>query len=180
MTTIVLCGRKEDTSVSDALLPALNLYGGVMYAGTGRLSASKEENPRFLLCDYSQLPELSAEKGILFFKNSFSARTLGMVPPGFLCAFESHNQRAAKLLQTSGLRAVACGLGSKDTLTCSSIDYSSITVSLQRALETLDGSFIEPHEIPIQTGTSQSPRQILAVCTVLLLSGIDSSNGYQF
>ena len=102
----------------------------------------------------------------------------GAIPDGFLCAFEPQNQRAAALLRAAGAAAVTCGMCAKETLSISSLDYGAAALSLQRSITTVSGDVVEPRDITVELHSAVSPRQMLAVCMVLLMAGVDSSYGY--
>lgn len=178
MTDILLCGKKTDQSIVKALLPVLAEYGGVRYIRPDLLRKIGAGTPRFLVCDCEAVPTVEGSGGILFFKNSFASEKPVVIPDGFLCAFEPQNQRAAALLREAGAAAVTCGMCAKDTLSISSLDYGEAALSLQRSISTVDGEVVEPREIAVRLRTPASPRQMLAVCMVLLMSGVDSSQGY--
>ena len=178
MTDILLCGKSTDQSIVRALLPALARYGGVRYVHPDLLRKIGEDEPRFLVCDCERIPKVEGHSGILFFKNSFDSDSPISIPDGFLCAFEPQNQRAAALLRAAGAAAVTCGMCAKDTLSISSLDYGAAALSLQRSITTLDGDVVEPRDITVELHSTVSPRQMLAVCMVLLMAGVDSSRGY--
>ena len=178
MTDILLCGKRTDHSIVKALLPALAGYGGVRYIHPEFYRRIGGEESRFLVCDCGQIPQVEGGSGILFFKNSFDSKAPIAVPEGFLCAFEPQNQRAAAFLRAAGAAAVTCGMCAKDTLSISSLDYGAAALSLQRSISTVSGDVVEPGEITVKLRSAVSPRQMLAVCMVLLMAGVDASHGY--
>ena len=98
---------------------------------------------------------------------------------GFLCAFEPQNQRAAALLRAAGAAAVTCGMCAKETLSISSLDYGAAALSsATQHYTTVSGDVVEPRDITVELHSAVSPRQMLAVCMVLLMAGVDSSYGY--
>lgn len=133
---------------------------------------------RFLVCDCERIPKVEGSSGILFLKNSFDSDMPIAIPDGFLCAFEPQNQRAAALLRAAGAAAVTCGMCAKETLSISSLDYGAAALSLQRSITTVSGDVVEPRDITVELHSAVSPRQMLAVCMVLLMAGVDSSYGY--
>lgn len=181
MTTVVLCGKKNDAAVSGPLLRALSQYGGTLYFN-GRtlqsLQESGEGEPHFAVYDCEEIPELKLEKGILLFKNSFCGTTARSVPAGVLTVFESYNGKAAGALKGTGVIAITCGTSAKDTLSVASLDEASATVSLQRTVKDVAGTVLEPRDVAVTLDSPLSPYQILAVCSVLLLSGQDPNDGY--
>ena len=77
-----------------------------------------------------------------------------------------------------GAAAVTCGMCAKETLSISSLDYGAAALSLQRSITTVSGDVVEPRDITVELHSAVSPRQMLAVCMVLLMAGVDSSYGY--
>lgn len=177
-TVIILCGKSNDMSLSDALLPALSGYGSVLYCGARRLARFGSDQPDFLVFDAERVPEINLQSGILLFKNSFEPTEPAFVPPGFSCVLESKNLHAAAALQGSGAAAVTCGTSPKDTVSIAALEEDTAALSLQRSITALDGSLLEPHDFAVSLRSGLGPHRILAVCAVLLISGIDSSGGY--
>ena len=179
MNLIVLCGKENDSILRNALLPALERYGGAFYASRKQIFRVTAEEPAFFVFDCEQVPDVFWEKGILLFKNSCDGLETLSLPPGFFSVFESHNHRAAAMLRRSHSHVDTCGMSTRDTLNIASLDYGSAVLSLQRNITTLAGQILEPHDFKVTVCNNASPRQVLAVAMVLLLSGIDSSSGYR-
>lgn len=178
MTTIMLCGKKSDASFAEALLPALALYGGVQYYNGERLALFGMEPVRFLVYDCEKIPKVELEKGILLFKNSFDSDGQAHIPSKFICVLEPKNTHAAEMLQGSDVAAVTCGTSQKDTISIAGLQEGSAVLSVQRSLITLEDKVLEPHDFAVSLQSEIGPHRILAVCAVLLLTGIDSSKGY--
>ncbi len=178
MTNIILCGKATDTSISSTLLPSLSKYGGVQYYDSDRITLLGEDKMKFLVYDCEKLPQIELDSGIILFKNSFNASEQIKIPSGFLCILEMKNVHAAELLNGTGTAAITCGMNPKDTLSVAGLDETSATLSLQRSVMTVDGNILEPHDFTVRLMSKLSPNRILAVCAVLLICGIDSSNGY--
>lgn len=179
MIPIVLCGKTSDTSISDALIPALARYGSGIYCGSQRLAKFGEGNPEFYVSDFEKPPKIEVENGILLFKNSFESQEPVQVPDSFSCILESQNLHAASALQGNDAAAITCGTSSKDTISIAALDESSAALSVQRSIITVGGAILEPHDFTVTFSTNLGPHRILAVCAVLLLSGTDSSEGYK-
>lgn len=179
MTNIILCGKEKDASIAGALLPALSRYGGVQYCSGNRISFLGGDKIKFLVYDCEKLPQIELKRGIILFKNSFRASEQIDIPEGFLCVLEMKNVHAAALLSSTGTPAITCGTNSKDTLSIAGLDETSAALSLQRSMRTVDGALLEPHDFTVEFTATLSPSRILAVCAVLLISGIDSVQGYE-
>ncbi len=178
MTNIILCGKASDTSISDALLPALARYGKVRYYSPQRLACFGGETPEFSIFDCEKIPYIELENGILLFKNSFDSSDQICVPGGFSCVLEAKNLHAAAMLQGTDAAAITCGTSPKDTISIAGLDETNAALSLQRSIITVEGSILEPHDFTVTLSSELGPHRILAVCAVLLISGIDSSGGY--
>ena len=170
MNTILLFGEAQDHTLRNALLPALERYGGVLYAGERQIFRLTTEKPAFFFFVFER---------ILLFKGSCTGNSPLSLPDGFCCVLESDNHRAAALLQNSHFPVVTCGMGAKDTLSVASLDDGNAVLSLQRSVAALDGRILEPHDFRVSICTGTGPRQILAVSMTLLLSGIESGEGYE-
>ena len=187
MTEIVLCGDSGDTSISSILVPALSRCGGVRFQSAERIYGMGDAAD-FLVYDCERIPKIGLKSGIVVFKNSFrgqrstehcsTEQCSAEIPPGFLCTLESKNVRAAEFLEGTDAAVVTFGTGSRETLSMAGLNAASATLSLQRNLEPLGGGVLEPHDFTVRLLAERSPHQILAVCAVLLIAGIDSSKGY--
>jgi hypothetical protein len=177
MVNVLLCGNPLDLSISEALVPALSLYGGLCFSGREQVLESGA-SARYFLYESEKVPDIEMEKGILLFKNGIRQKAPVHVPEGFLCVLGSRNTKAAELLNGTDAAVVTCGTGPKDTLSLAGLENSCATVSLQRNLITLSGNLLEPHDFNVSLSRQRSPYQVLFVSAVLLISDIDSGNGY--
>lgn len=178
MTNIILCGDPGEKSITQALLAALSLYGGVRFFSADKL-AEGGVSAEFLLCECPSVPKIELARGILLLKNSLRPQqTPVLLPDGFCCVLEARNHDGADLLKGTGAVVVACGMGAKDTLSVAGLERTGATLSLQRNLVTLDGKILEPHDFNVTFSEQRSPYQALLVSAVLLLAGVDSQNGY--
>ncbi len=132
----------------------------------------------FLVYETEKIPALKIPSGILLLKNSVRPQKPVKIPAGFLCVLESKNSAAAALLKGSACTAVTCGTGQRDTLSIAGLESTGATISLQRSLASLTGKMLEPHDFNVVFSQKHSPFQTLFVSAALLISGVDSSNGY--
>lgn len=178
LTDIILCGDPAEQSVTQALLTALSLYGGVHFFSGEKISEGGAASD-FLLGEYPYVPRIELSRGILLLKNSLRPqREPVSLPEGFCCVLESRNRNAAELLQGTGAVVVSCGMGAKDTLSVAGLESTGAALSLQRNLVTQGGSVLEPHDFNVAFSEPRTPYQALLVSAVLLLAGVDSQNGY--
>ncbi len=178
METILLLGNANDHALRNTLLPALERYGGALYAGERQIFRMTSEQPAYFVYDCERLPELQIDRGVLLFKGSCMAKERLRVPEGVRCVADSGNRSAMRLLQEAGAPAITCGTSARDTLSAASLEYGRAVLSLQRSIVTLGGKLLEPHDFGVGVAGGSLSREILPVSLVLLLSGIDSGEGY--
>lgn len=176
MTTVILCGKTGDTSLSSLLLPVLSAYGGVRFL-CGNCVGGRDP-ARYLLLDCERLPDSSLDSGILLFKKSFRFCGAKKAVSGLVPVFSSSHAGAAIFLKGTGLPAITYGMSSKDTVSIAGLDDEGASISIQRSIRTLGGAIIEPGDIRVRLSRPLSAEQILLLSTVLLLG--DEQPAYQF
>jgi len=92
------------------------------------------------------------------------------LPPQCPAILPSRNQAAVQYAQESGLLPLDCGLSLRDTLTLSSRTDTSGVISLQRPVARLDGTMLDPVEVPLTFTRKWAPYPLLCCAGVLLLS----------
>jgi hypothetical protein len=178
MVNIFICGDSKDISATQALISALPRYGGVRYSGPNHVFECGP-GPEYFLYEYEKIPEIRLKHGIVLLKNSILPQNPVPFPPGFLFVLEAKNTRAAALLKGSAAAAVTCGTSARETLSIAGLEDGTAALSLQRTLKTLEGKILEPHDFTVKFSEPRSPHQLLMVCAALLISGADSSKGFQ-
>ncbi len=178
MINIILCGKSNDTSISEALLPVLARYGGVQYFNGKRLAKLGSGEPEYFVYDCEQVPKIEIDRGLLLFKNSFQVSEGSTVPENIFCVLETQNKNAAAVLKNTHTTAVTCGTSPRDTISIAGLEEMGAVLSLQRNIEKLDGEILEPHDFAVALSAKIGPHRILAVSAVLMIIGVDSSAGY--
>lgn len=174
MTTIILYGSKNDTSVGEVLFRALGKYGGVQQLfGKKLYKEPQSQIPEFLVYDLDFSPKIEVEKGVFIFKNKIDHSDKISIPNNFFPIVGSDNACALAYLMKRSTPALSCGMSPRDTLCISSHDFGSAVVSLQRTISSLDGKTIEPHDVTIALLQPAEKYPLLAAVGVLLLSGLD-------
>ena len=158
MTTVVLCGEREDTGIRRVLVRALSRYGGVQWYDGRRLQASRPA-PEFFLYETTHLPKAEQVEGILIFKNLFYLHEKEKAPVGFVPVLDAQNLAAASALRGTQAIGITCGASPRDTLSMASLRDDSAVVSLQRELRDLSGKIWEPHDraIRLEAGAEMYP-----------------------
>ncbi len=179
MINIVLCGKSNDASISEALLPVLARYGGVQYFNGKQLAKLGDGEPDYFVYECEQIPKIEIDRGVLLFKNSFQISEGSTVPENIFCIFETQNKNAAAVLKNTHTTAITCGTSQKDTISIAGLEETGAVLSLQRNIKKLDGEILEPHDFTVQLSAKIGPHRILAVSAVLMIIGVDSSVGYK-
>ena len=82
------------------------------------------------------------------------------------------NHRALTLLYETRTPVITCGMNGLNTITLSSHTARSCSVTLQRAIKTINGKITDPAEIPIKLTSAHTPFTVMATSAVMLLNGI--------
>ena len=179
LQTIIVYGKKEDTTISETLQKILNILGKYyIFISDKEIRSKFQENiePEFLIIDTDVMPITQiGMKDILIFKNEMPL--LNVILPKMFCAVvESSNTNAITMLNDSKTEVVACGMSNKDTLTFSSSIEDSLVISLQRSLKNVLGNIVDPNEVPINLSTEIDHYAILSTVVTLILCGINLEN----
>lgn len=83
--------------------------------------------------------------------------------------FLSDNKTDLKVVSKLNQNVIDLGFGRFDSITFSSINGEGAVICVQRAVKRLDGSIIEPCEIPITVNANQNRFALLSAYTILLL-----------
>lgn len=181
MLPIILCGDKNDSGINSTMFNALSNYGEILKHGRTRFNETPEKNNlSFLIYECEHIPEMNEPFGILVFKNSFKYQNDNYIPKTFTPILDFQNKSAISVLKGSDNIAITCGTSPKATLSIASLDLSGAVVSLQRDIKAISSKIIEPHDFRIKTKGDIGVYPLLAVCAVLLISGISSESGYYF
>ncbi len=171
MIPIILFGEKSDMQISIQLRRILKNYGGYIYVHAGEVFEKAEGTPRFLLYECDERDTLDLDQGIVVFKSKISLLTKNpQLSSGVISVVESENKTALFLLNHTENRAMTCGMSPRDTLTLSSFDDNSASISRQREIQTLSGRSIEAGETTVKFTAPLAEYTLLAAYAVLLLS----------
>lgn len=180
MNTIIMCGSENGPETINVLFSAIrSVHSSAVHISedTVSLIPEKAKNPDFLIIDNPNLMNVHIPGGIVLFREHTSPRQHIDFPSAYFAVVGSDNREAAKMLRSDRIQTITCGLSQKDTVTFSSLDNDRAVISLQRGLKALDGTEIEPIEVPITFKPSHSEYSLLASIAVLLLSCIKMPEG---
>ncbi len=170
MNSIIICGNRNDISVTNIVKKAVSLYIN-----------PTDDNSKFIFKECDNVSKIEKEdKGVVVFKNSFNYNNEPIYLKNMIPIFDSQNYEARKVLKKQGNIAISCGMSLHDTLSISSLDFSSAIVSLQRQIINFNLKVIEPYEFRVNFSEKSGIYPILASCAILLLLGISPKNKYDF
>jgi hypothetical protein len=179
MNTILMCGSENGIETVNMLFAAIrSAHYGAIHINDDSVSIipPKVVTPDFIVIDSKVIKNVHTQGGIALFRKHVPARQNRAyaleIPPAFFAVIDSDSSEAADMLRGDGIQTITCGLSQKDTVTFSSLENDRAVVSLQRGLKALDGSHIEPVEVPITFSPAHSEYPMLAAVAVLLLSGV--------
>ncbi len=114
---------------------------------------------------------LAADAGIALFLNQAPLDRLPRLPEDFFGVCDSSNRWALRALMAGGCRTLTSGMGSRDTLTCSSLSDTAAVLSLRRRAALPGSAAVEPGDFPVRLASPYEPACILAAGAVTLLTG---------
>ncbi len=173
MNTVFMYGTEESSETINILFSAIrSVHSSALHISreTVSLIPLKTKNPEFLVIDNPSIENIHTHGGIVLFGKHAPIRHHIDIPSAYFAVVDSENKNAANMLRVDGIQTVTCGLSQKDTVTFSSLDNDRAVVSLQRGLKALDGSDIDPVEVPVAFSPSHSEYPVLAAVAVLLLA----------
>jgi hypothetical protein len=175
MNTVVLYGNEKDNQITNTLLGTIRALGLSALHITNKSIAMippSSKQPDYLILDNSGMEYIQLAKGIVIFKQGISFYQNGLnLPKEFFAIVDPENNDAVLMLKKSCMQTITCGMSQKDTFNFSSIGQEKAVVSLQRAIQNLNGDIIEPCELTILTSSEHSEFALLASVAVLVLSG---------
>ena len=172
MVSILTLGNPRDLRLFHALQSILLPRGPVLSVCRGK-SRIPPEQPSFFLGDCG-LSGRVAGRALLAIKDTDPLPAILRAGEESLVILCSHNPQAVRLVASTGLPAVTCGLSPRDTVTFSSRGKEEGTVALQRPLVLPGGQMVDPGEVPIRFPPSWDAYTVLCCAAVAaLLDGTD-------
>lgn len=116
--------------------------------------------------------DIQINKGVVVFLDNSARFEKQKLPVGIVGICEENNQSALNVLKRNKIEAVCCGMGSKNSITLSSIGSDQLFTCLQRGLQNSNGEIIEQGEFKIKLTKNYKPFSVMASTAILLLEGI--------
>lgn len=163
---ILLADRKN--KCESEIIEILKKYGAKhisdKYIGDG--------NNNFTIISVYKNSELSIQKGIIVFIDDGLRFLKQRIPLGMIGICEENNQTALEVLKLNKIETICCGIGSKNSITISSISSDKLFAFLQRTLQNNNGKIVEQGEFKITLTKKYHPFSVMACTAILLLKGI--------
>ncbi|MGN1080686.1 MAG: hypothetical protein ACI4QV_01210 [Acutalibacteraceae bacterium] len=166
MNIIVLIGKPDGKILSQTLFDAFKNQGGAALISYS--SANFCKSFETIIYETEKIKKISAENGVLIFKNGCKILDPLEVPDGFTAIVDSSNSDALAMLGKHNIPVITCSK-SCDTLCFSSVDKKNAMISLQREITSFSGKITEPCEIAISSVSSKDMFSPLAAAAALLL-----------
>ena len=115
--------------------------------------------------------EIKISKGIAVLIDNGTRFINQTLPVGIIGICEENNISALNILKKNKLEAICCGMGSKNSITLSSIGSDKLFACLQRGLQSTNGYVIEQGEFKINLSKNYQPFSVMASAAILLLNG---------
>lgn len=176
---VLLCSKGKNTNLTNCIISALTLYGGLQCNTEERIFTTSE-NPTFSFSSYASMPNTEKLKGVLIFDDNFHVFKQKQIVNCLTPIFHAQNSKAVTQLKQYTKPVITCGTGTKDTFSLASLKNGHATVSLQRDVQDIFGTTIEPMDITVRLQKEHGVYPTLAACATLLLCGISPNNGYSF
>ena len=166
MNTVILFSEPEN----ETLYPLLRLF--CRFGATVVSPTRVQQGAEALAVIYQPSYEkLTIPQGIALFINKQELSISPALPRNLIGVCASSNRWALERLMQGKNEVLTYGMGSCDTLTCSSLSDETAVLSLRRQILPLHGAPVEPGEFPIRLNRSYAPECILAAGAAFLLAG---------
>lgn len=116
--------------------------------------------------------EITINKGIAIFLAENQRFLKQKLPIGIIGICEEKNSKALEIFRKNNITVLTCGIGSKNTITLSSIAKNTLLATIQRSIIDTNGNLLNPCEIKIHLTKEYLPYSVMAAVAVLLLNGI--------
>ena len=170
MISVIMAASDKDISFRRDMCRTLDESFSTLYTAKSRLEAMGD-GTQLLLTDCRTFESIFTDAALLIFKDTGGFSPESIMAKSIIAVVDSGNPEIMAFVSGTKFPAVTCGLSPRDTITLSSINVDSAVVNLQRTLTCLDGSFVEPQEIPVTLKRPIDSFTLMAAAAVFILSG---------
>lgn len=166
MKTLLLYGEASDPKQMSWLWDYLTRHHPV-----GLISAENIVIPsaafELMVVAGTKLPSVTAERLLVVLHGNCRPMTLEALPSHTVLLVDSSNAAHRAVLSTFSGKVISFGRSQTDTVTLSSCEEDKVVVCLQRAIVTLDGTVLEPMELPCLKPPELAAEEFLQWVTAL-------------
>ena len=159
---ILFSGRKEKTEKE--IIDILTDFGA-NYISDKKISAA---SGGFTIISEYKKTDIKIDSGIAVMLDNSERFENQIFPEGIIGICESSNLKALEILRANNTPVISCGMNPKSSVTLSSLNSSSILLTVQRRIN-LPDKIIQPGEYQIEISKKYSPFSIMASAVILFL-----------
>lgn len=166
MKTLLLYGAGTDSAMLEQLC---RYFGNEHGVSVFEKSCIRQygEDIRIQIADSAEIKKIAVPHTVIYLKERI--RNIRQVSEDAVILINSEHKKHRQFASKHKAASVSYGLSAKDTVTFSSRGDGYFVVSLQRSVTAVDGSLIEPMEIPCRVEGGYEDTFILAFVTILIL-----------
>ncbi|MCL2035204.1 MAG: hypothetical protein FWG94_10820 [Oscillospiraceae bacterium] len=170
MVSVIIAADSQEKKFFTALRNILSRNFKSIQCVEGCVDA-KSEDAGLFITDAVGLDFIYSSAAIFVFKDCTPIPAGFETTGGQVAIVDSGNNDAMKLVSSTKMPAVTCGLSPCDTLTLSSLSEDSAVIGLQRCITCFDGAVIEPQEIPVSLCAQVDSFTLLSAAAIFILTG---------
>lgn len=170
MITVLAGADRQDMDFWSSLTRILSRNFSLVQTQGNRLATS-DGGPPLVLSDMESFESVRSDGVIILYKDVIPLTATLQGAGQIIAVVDSSNNKLLEHVSSTKLPAITCGLLCRDTITLSSMDTDSAVIDIRRAITGLDGSVIEPSEIPVSLTHSMDSYLLMAAAAVFLLTG---------
>lgn len=170
LITVLVSADARDMDFWGPLTRMLSRHFSLVQTQGGRLVAT-DGGPPLIVSDMNSFDALKTDGVIILYKEAIPLTADVQGAGQIVAVVDSSREELMEHVSATRFPAVTCGFLTRDTITLSSIDRDSAVIDIRRAVTCMDGTRVEPCEIPISISRSKDSFLLMAVAAVLILSG---------
>ena len=180
MITLILYGDIKDKSITSKLCRVLSDYGGVLYFSDSKaVRYGNFDTISFIILECDNVHEISIPNCIVIFKSKQSGSCHIKLCNTAISIVESSNKNAIRAISGNDNPCISCGMLANDTITLSSISDTGAIISIQRCINEINGSAIEPCDVNVKLKNFCDGFTLLSIFCFLTLAGYMNNGNLQ-
>lgn len=180
MKNIIICGDCGSKMLTRSIVRACAVNGGAFVSDNSRIYETSD-NPSFLIVSCDNISEIKCKSGIIVFGKMLDRFKSDIKIGNLIPIIDTANVKALNIVKNSKTVAIGCSMSEYATISISALTgFPTKMITLQRTIKTINKEIIEPHDFLVKLSEETAIYPLLASCSVLLLSGISTVEGYSF